>query len=85
VTYQDFKICDEFDAIDKMSLIKVPCLIICGTEDRLTPPKYSHFFHEQIKNSEMVLIDNAGHFIMLEKVDELNQAIKEFINKYLVV
>jgi len=85
VTYQDFKICDDFDVIDKIRLINVPCLIICGTEDRLTPPKYSHFFHEQIKNSEMVLIDNAGHFIMLEKADELNQAIKEFINKFLVV
>ena len=45
----------------------------------------SGFFKENVENSEMVLIDNAGHFIMLEKADELNQAIKEFINKYLVV
>lgn len=81
VTYQDFKICDEFDVMDKIRLINVPCLIICGTEDRLTLPKYSKFFKENIENSEMVLINNAGHFIMLEKADELNQAIKEFIKK----
>ena len=85
VTYQDFKICDEFDVIDKIRLINVPCLIICGIEDRLTPTKYSKFFKENLQNSEMILIDNAGHFIMLEKPNELNQAIKDFINKYLEV
>ena len=85
VTYQDFKICDEFDVIDKINSINVPCLIICGNEDRLTPPKYSQFFHEKIKNSELILIDKASHLVMLEKAEEVNQAIKEFIKKYLAV
>ncbi len=83
VTYRDFKICDEFDVMDKMSLIDVPSLIICGNEDRLTPPKYSKFFHEKLKISELIIIDKASHMVMLEKPEELNQAIKEFIKKYL--
>jgi len=84
-TYSDFKICDEFDVMDKMSLIDVPCLIICGNEDLLTPPKYSNYFHEKLKTSELVIIEKASHMVMLEKPEELNQAIKEFIKKYLAI
>ena len=85
VTYNDYKICDDFDVMDKMSLIDVPCLIICGNEDRLTPPKYSKYFHEKIKNSELRIIDKASHMVMLEKPEELNQVIKEFVKKYLAL
>lgn len=82
VTYSDFKICDNFDVMDKMSLINVPCLIICGKEDRLTPPKYSNYFHENLKTSELKIIEKASHMVMIEKPDEMNQAIKDFIIKY---
>jgi len=85
VTYTDYKICDNFDVMDKVQSIGVPCLIICGNNDIMTPPKYSKYFHEKIKNSELILIDRAGHYVMLEKPEELNQAIVEFINKYLAV
>jgi pimeloyl-ACP methyl ester carboxylesterase len=83
VTFKDFKICDEFDVIDKLSLINVPCLIICGNEDKLTPIKYSQYFHEKINNSVLNLIKNAGHVVMLEKPDEVNQSIINFIANYL--
>ena len=66
VTYQDFKICDNFNLFDKTNLIKAPCLIICGTDDKLTPVKYSQYFHDKIANSKMVLIENAGHMVMLD-------------------
>ncbi len=85
VTYNDFKICDGFDAMDKLSLIDVPCLIICGKDDKLTPPKYSKHFHENLKISELVIIDKASHMVMLEKPEEMNQAIELFIKKYLSV
>ena len=85
VIYTDYKICDNFDIMDKVQEISVPCLIICGNQDILTPPKYAKYFHDKIKSSELVLINRAGHFVMLEKPEEVNQAIKEFINKYLFV
>ncbi|NVM37393.1 MAG: alpha/beta hydrolase, partial [Candidatus Lokiarchaeota archaeon] len=33
VTYNDFKICNAFDTLNKTSSIDVPCLIICGKSD----------------------------------------------------
>jgi pimeloyl-ACP methyl ester carboxylesterase len=83
--YADLSICDKFDVMDKMNLIKIPCLIICGKDDKLTPPKYAMYFNDKIERSELILIDKAGHIVMLEKPDEVNQAIEDFIEKYLTV
>jgi pimeloyl-ACP methyl ester carboxylesterase len=80
VTYNDYKICDAFDTLDRTSSIYVPCLIICGKYDKLTPVKYSQFFHDKIINSVLCIIDKAGHGVMLEKPNEVNQAIEHFIN-----
>ena len=82
VTYNDFKICDGFDVLSKLSTIEVPCLIIVGKQDQLTPVKYSVFFHNNIKNSELHIINKAGHMVMLEKPIEVNQAIENFINNH---
>ena len=82
VTYSDFKICDEFDVLSKLSSIEVPCLIIVGKNDQLTPVKYSEFFRNSIKNSELHIINKAGHMVMLEKPNEVNQVIEDFINNH---
>ena len=82
VTFADFSICDTFDTIEKTSSINIPCLIIVGKDDKLTPIKYSEFFHNKIENSDLHIIDDAGHMVMLEKPIEVNQAIKDFINNY---
>jgi pimeloyl-ACP methyl ester carboxylesterase len=82
VTYNDFKICDGFDVLSKLSTIEVPCLIIVGKQDQLTPVKYSEFFHNKIKNSELHIINKAGHMVMLEKPNEVNQAIENFISTH---
>ncbi len=83
VTYNDFKICDAFDTLDKTSSISVPCLIICGKADQLTPVKYSQFFHEKIRNSKLCIIKKAGHSLMLEKPKLVNKAIENFMNNNL--
>ncbi|UCC21324.1 MAG: alpha/beta hydrolase [Promethearchaeota archaeon] len=83
VTFSDFKICDAFDTLDKTHTIDVPCLIICGKYDQLTPVKYSQFFHDKIKNSELYIINKAGHGVMLEKPHQVNKTIENFIKNYL--
>jgi len=82
VTYEDFKICDNFDTIDKTDSIEVPCLIIVGKEDKLTPVKFSQFFRDKIKNSDLNVINDAGHMVMLEKPSEVNKSIENFIINY---
>jgi pimeloyl-ACP methyl ester carboxylesterase len=81
--FNDFKICDNFNTMDKTDSIKIPCLILVGESDKLTPLKYSKYFFEKIKNSKLVVIEGAGHMVMLEKPKEFNRAIEVYLKKNL--
>lgn len=79
VIYNDYKICDSFDRMKEMDLINIPCLILCGEEDILTPVKYSQYFHDNIKNSQLYIVKEARHMVQVEKPEEVNQYIQQFI------
>ena len=69
----------KFDTRDKLKEIKVPTAIIVGENDRMLPPRMSKYLHENIKNSELYVIPEAGHEVMLEASDEVNKAIDTFL------
>mgnify|MGYP001188997419 CR=1 FL=1 len=77
----DFTACDHFDIMEQIPRITQPCLIICGTEDRLTPLKYSRYLMQQLPRGELVEISGAGHMVMLEAPEELNSAVARFLDK----
>ncbi len=79
IAYNDFSLCNEFDTMNKIRQIRAPTLILCGNADKLTPQKYSLYLESKIKDSKLVMIKNAGHMLMLEKPEEVNYAIQEFI------
>ena len=79
VLINDFTACDEFDCQDEISLLDIPTLIVCGKEDRLTPPKLSENLHKDIRDSRLVLIEGAGHMVMVEKFEEFNRAVYDFL------
>jgi len=81
VTYGDFEACDKFDCMDQIERIKIPTLIICGSEDCLTPVEYSEYLKNKISNSELKVIEDAGHMVMLEKPKEFNETLEKFIEK----
>jgi len=79
IILRDFICCNKFDYMDKIEDIEVKTLIICGEEDLLTPVKYSKYLNQKIKNSELHIIKDAGHMVMLEKPNEVNEIIRKFI------
>ncbi|MCX8175978.1 MAG: alpha/beta hydrolase [Candidatus Bathyarchaeota archaeon] len=80
VFYGDFEACDKFDIMDQVANIKVKTLIVCGSEDMLTPVKYSRYLNEKIANSILRIIEDSGHMVMLEKPKEFNRILEEFLN-----
>ena len=42
-SYRDLAACDAFDCRDQLERITCPALIVVGTEDHLTPPKYATY------------------------------------------
>ncbi|MGI5878978.1 MAG: alpha/beta fold hydrolase [Syntrophomonadaceae bacterium] len=79
VLYSDFNACDRFDRSKDLGKINIPVLLIVGQLDQLTPVKYSQYLHDHIPASELVVIPQAGHYVMLEKALETNRAIADFI------
>jgi pimeloyl-ACP methyl ester carboxylesterase len=75
----DLTACNEFDRMERVGEIRCRTLIICGKDDEMTPVKYSKYLHEKIKGSELMIIPDAGHSVMLEKHREFNQALEGFL------
>ena len=79
VTHGDFSACNQFDVMARLAEIRAPTLVVCGREDRMTPVKYSVHLATQIPNAYLVLIDYAGHSVMIEQPDETNKALIDFV------
>lgn len=79
VLLSDYAACNAFDVISRVNQIKAPALVIGGLADRLTPEKYSRYLAEQIADAQLRLFDGAGHMVMLERAENVTEAIKEFV------
>jgi pimeloyl-ACP methyl ester carboxylesterase len=81
VLHGDFQACDGFDVISELGKIRVPTLIICGQEDRMTPVKFSRFLAEKLAGAELVEVPQAGHMVMQEQPVLVSEAIRSFLHK----
>jgi pimeloyl-ACP methyl ester carboxylesterase len=81
VLYGDFVACDAFDVMERLSEIAVPTFVLCGTQDHLTPPKYSVYLRDQIKGATLHLVEGAGHMVMVERPEAMIQALTIFLEK----
>ncbi len=81
VVYGDFAACDAFDVRELLGQINVPVLVISGSEDKMTPPKYGRYLADNIPQAAFTLIENAGHMLALERPDEAVTAVARFIRQ----
>ena len=63
----DMCACAQFDVTAQLDAIRTPVLVICGTDDQLTPRHYSESLVGHIPGSALQTIDAAGHLVMLEQ------------------
>lgn len=79
IIHGDFVACNQFDICDNLPEIRIPTLILCGEQDRLTPLKYARHLDEEIPESTLVLIEGAGHMVMLEQPLEVAGAVEKYL------
>lgn len=75
----DMKACDQFDVMDRIGQINIPTLAICGDQDIMTPPKYSHYMASHMPKVEVRIIEGGTHMVFAEKPIEVNRAIEDFL------
>jgi len=67
------------DQRDRVADIRMPTLVICGEDDKPTPPALSQELHAMIAGSQLAMVPNAGHLTNLEQPAEFNRLVDEFI------
>lgn len=80
----------DYPVYDLLPEIRQPALTIFGENDNLIPNRYLNGGRtrdiavdgsRRIPNSLLVMIPRAGHFVMFEKSEEVNAAIRAFLNE----
>jgi pimeloyl-ACP methyl ester carboxylesterase len=81
VLLNDFLACNQFDVTDRLKEINMPVLVMCGTEDKMMPPKYSEFLRDNLPNAQLSMIEQAGHMVQLEQPNLVANAMKQFLDE----
>lgn len=73
---------------EHLDRITCPALILCGDSDQgitrgKTPTDAAEILHKGIKDSELFVFKNAGHYAHLERAQEWNKVVIEFIDRVL--
>ena len=63
--------------------LKMPVCLIWGKQDTITPPHVAEEFHELIPQSELYWIDKCGHAAMMERPEEFNAILGDWLKKTL--
>ena len=64
---------------DKLHQIQIPTLLIWGKEDNVTPLFVGEKFNELVENSTLHIVEQCGHAPMMEKPEEFNGYLEDFL------
>ncbi len=67
--------------LNDLPKIKVPVCLIWGKQDNVTPPEVAEDMHKFLPNSDLYWIDKCGHAAMMEKPDEFNEILYNWMKK----
>jgi pimeloyl-ACP methyl ester carboxylesterase len=70
------------DRRERLRAVSVPCRVIAFSDDLMCPPHLCAEVAEAISGCDYVEIASCGHLGYLERPEEVNSAILEFLSKY---
>lgn len=68
------------DQRQRAAAIRAPTLILCGDEDAITPPSLSEELGALVPDARLHLIAGASHLANIDRPDEFNRAIDDFLS-----
>jgi 3-oxoadipate enol-lactonase len=68
-----------FDHRPRLSACRQPVLVLHGSHDRLIPPAYGEELAQILPNATLQIIERGGHALMIEKHEEVNRAIIDWL------
>jgi pimeloyl-ACP methyl ester carboxylesterase len=75
---RELAIMAEADLSDLLPHVSIPTLLIWGRLDARSPLTVAHQFEEAIADTELVVIEGAGHLSNLERPEQVNDTVRVF-------
>lgn len=67
--------------LNDLPKITTPVCLIWGKQDNVTPPEVADDMHKSLPNSSLYWIDKCGHAAMMEKPEEFNQILYDWLQQ----
>lgn len=74
-----FHACNQFDVMADVGKIACPVLVLSAEHDTSTPVKFGDWLARNIPNATYTCVKDAGHLSPLEKPEEINKEICQFL------
>lgn len=68
------------DYLPLLKRVRVPTLVLVGSEDAYTPVAQAEALHAAIAGSQLAVIGGVGHLPNLERPDAFNQVLRSFLD-----
>ena len=78
----DFLACIRYNMMDVIEMIDQPVILITGAKDRIVPLRHVQLLSKKIKGTELVVIPDAGHMVMLEHPTEVVERLMKFLQQF---
>ncbi|ELY79555.1 alpha/beta fold hydrolase [Natrinema gari] len=69
-----------FDISDRLDGLRVPTLLLHGTNDRVVPVENARLLEENIADSRLELVEGGSHLFFIEDAAEVTEAVLSFID-----
>lgn len=79
VFLNDYQACQGFDVRGELPKVTAKTLVVCGDEDRMTPPKWAHYLKANIPGADLHFVKGSGHMLPLENPRALAEAVQSFL------
>lgn len=63
----------------RLDEVKAPVLLLWGAEDQLVPVDDAVAARERLADAQLVVIEAAGHNVMVERPERFNEAVRSFL------
>ncbi len=70
---------DQHDAWDVLPTVRVPCTVVVGDRDFMTPPDVAERMCRMIPNCELVVLPGCTHYAAVEDPQGINRAVDDLL------
>ncbi len=71
-----------FDVSDRLDSIRVPTLVLHGTDDQVVPAANATLLEEAIPNARLERFEGGSHLFFIEDAEEVNEELLAFLDEH---